>query len=80
VNINDLCECLCTLYTKNAQTHTFESVMGGIFYTYTLGYNGVKCKCLMQLRPAVLELQVNAWTDILLFCIVKVEGRLDNLN
>ena len=33
MNINDLLsECLCTLYTKNVQTDTFESMMGGIFY------------------------------------------------
>ena len=30
----------------------------------TLGCNGLKCKCLMKLRPAVFELQVNVLTDV----------------
>jgi len=46
----------------------------------TLVCNGLKCKCLMKLRPAVFELQFNVRTDIPSSFIVIFEGRLDNFD
>jgi len=46
----------------------------------TVGGNGLKCKCLMKIRPAVFELQANVLTDIPSFFIVVVGGRLDNFD